>query len=37
MSRRCLIALGTALLVSLITSAGWSQGGFQSDSSGEND
>ncbi len=29
MSRRCLIALGTALLVSLITSAGWSQVGFR--------
>jgi quercetin dioxygenase-like cupin family protein len=29
MSRRCLIALGTALVVSLITPAGWSQVGFR--------
>ena len=29
MSRRCLIAFGTALLVFLITSAGWSQVGFR--------
>jgi quercetin dioxygenase-like cupin family protein len=29
MSRRCLMALGTALLVSLSTSAGWSQVGFR--------